>query len=140
MEESFLKRWARLKRAPVAAVPAEAAPMRVAATPPLPLPAVDGLELSSDFVPFMQAEVAEGLRRAALQKLFAAEHFNVMDGLDVYVEDYNSFEPIGEEMLRQLMQARGLLFDNGPEPTASAAPEPDAGKPDAPSDAKDQPE
>ena len=139
MEESFFKRWSRRKRALLAPVPVEpAAP--AAATPPLPLPAVDGLELSSDFVPFMQAEVAEGLRRAALQKLFAAEHFKVMDGLDVYIDDYNSFEPIGEEMLRQLMQARGLLLADAPEPTASAAPQPDAGWPDAANGTEDKPE
>ncbi|TRZ69982.1 MAG: hypothetical protein D4S02_01220 [Rhodocyclaceae bacterium] len=35
-----------------------------------------------------------------------------MDGLDVYVDDYNTFEPIGEELLRNLNQARGLIFDD----------------------------
>jgi hypothetical protein len=140
MEENFLKRWSRLKRAP-AALPTEPAkvakvdPVAAAAagptTPSAPLPAVDGLELSSDFLPFMQGEVAEGVRRAALQKLFSAEHFNVMDGLDVYIDDYNKFEPIGEEMLRQLMQARALLQDDVAEPAASAAPEADAGDDDA---------
>lgn len=133
MEENFFKRWSRLKRA-LPAEPAKAvstAATAGSATPSAPLPAVEGLELSSDFLPFMKGEVEEGLRRAALQKLFAAEHFNVMDGLDVYIDDYNKFEPIGEEMLRQLMQAPGLLNADVEEPAAGAGPEPDAGKDDA---------
>ena len=143
MDENFLKRWSRLKRAPAAPVPAEAAKAdslaAPAGVPPAPLPAVDSLELSSDFLPFMKGEVAEGLRRAALQKLFSAEHFNVMDGLDVYIDDYNKFEPIGEEMLRQLMQARALLQDDVQEPAASAEQEANDKKDDAANDAADKP-
>ncbi len=121
MEENFLKRWSRLKHALPAASAAPAAATAIeSAAPPAPLPAIDSLELSSDFLPFMNGEVAEDLRRAALQKLFTAEHFNVMDGLDVYVDDYNKFEPIGAEMLQQLMQARSLL--EGDIPTAAALP------------------
>ncbi len=111
MAENFLKRWSRLKRAPLDPLPAAPSVAPAAAAPAAPLQAVDSLELSSDFLPFMQGEVEESVRRSALQKLFTAEHFNVMDGLDVYVDDYNKFEPIGEEMLQQLMQAPGLLND-----------------------------
>ena len=139
MAESFLRRWSRLKReSPAEAAQAEPAAASPAAVPAAPLPAVDGLEMSSDFLPFMQGEVAEGLRRAALQKLFAAEHFNVMDGLDVYIDDYNKFEPIGEEMLRQLMQAPGLLNDIVGEPAANADPEAGVTKPDAADDLADE--
>lgn len=138
MEEKFLKRWSRLKRMPATPVPAEPAkpdsPPAAAgsaagpATLPVPLPAVDSLEMSSDFLPFMKGEVEEGLRRAALQKLFTAEHFNVMDGLDVYIDDYNKFEPIGEEMLHQLMQAPGLMHGDIEAPAAGVEPEADASK------------
>jgi len=134
MAENFLKRWSRLKRAlpagpATADAAAPAAGVAAGVIPPLaPLPPVDGLELSSDFIPFMNGEVAEDLRRAALQKLFTAEHFNVMDGLDVYIDDYNKFEPIGEEMLHQLMQARSLLSDHSPQAAAAAATEPPAGE------------
>ena len=142
MEESFLRRWSRKKREPVGPAPAAssvepALPAAGSTAPPAPLPEVDSLELSSDFLPFMKGEVEEGLRRAALQKLFTAEHFNVMDGLDVYIDDYNTFEPIGAEMLQQLMQAPGLLNDTMPEPAmeaepdAEAAPEAEARKNDA---------
>ncbi len=135
MEENFLRRWSRLKRAlPEAKAPAATIPdvpaAAAQAAPRLPLPAVDSLDLSSDFLPFMNGEVAEELRRAALQKLFAAEHFNVMDGLDVYVDDYNKFEPIGAEMLQQLMQARSLLEGDLPEAAAADAAETSPGKGD----------
>jgi len=125
MTENFLRRWSRLKRDP--SVPSGAtppAPRASAGAPPVAtaapqLPAVDSLEFSSDFTAFMGEEVEDGLRRVALQKLFHAEHFNVMDGLDVYVEDYNTFEPIGDEMLRNLNQARGLIFD-GDQPASAS--------------------
>ena len=121
MAESFLKRWSRLKHTADTVRVAPAQPPPAAAKPEVtPLPALDSLGMSSDFLPFMQGEVAEGVRRVALQKLFAAEHFNIMDGLDVYIDDYNKFEPIGEEMLQQLMQAPGLLND-----LAEAGPKPE---------------
>ena len=49
-----------------------------------------------------------------MKKLFASDpHFNVMDGLDTYIDDYNKFEPIPKSMLRQLVSARALgLIDD----------------------------
>lgn len=128
---SFLKRWSQLKRglrtAPdSAAAPAPSGPSTTHAPSQAPLPALDSLEFSSDFTAFMQADVAEGLRKAALNQLFHHEHFKVMDGLDVYIDDYHSFEPIGAALLQNLNQARGLLWadEQEPESQASAASEP----------------
>lgn len=151
MKENFLQRWSRLKREP--ATPSAIAPpapsVSAAAAPsassPPALPALDSLEFSSDFSAYMTGEVEDGLRRAALQKLFRAEHFNVMDGLDVYTEDYNSFEPIGEELLRNLNQARGLLFDDEDTvaetteavPLVTDSPRIDIGQPDDPPASQD---
>ena len=69
---------------------------------------------------------------AALKKLFASEpHFNVMDGLDTYIDDYNKFEPIPKAMLRQLVNARALgLIDDElaeqPKPADASPPHEDA--------------
>lgn len=132
LKENFLQRWSRLKRELPAQPdePASGAPGATAPAPPAALPEPDSLEFSSDFAAFMHEEVEDGLRRAALQKLFHAEHFNVMDGLDVYIDDYNSFEPIGEEMLKGLNQARGLLFDGEPPEAVPESAPAVAGLPD----------
>lgn len=107
-EESFLSRWARLKQE-AAAEPVSAAD---AASQPVPveLPPIDSLGFDSDFTGFLRAKVDEKLRQAALKKLFHSPQFNVMDGLDVYIDDYNTFEPIPSEMLRELNHTRDLLF------------------------------
>jgi hypothetical protein len=48
-----------------------------------------------------------------MKKLFADPHYNVMDGLDTYIDDYNTPDPIPAAMFKQLVQARmlGLLDD-----------------------------
>jgi len=92
--------------------PGTAAPLPApAAMPPArELPAIDTLSLASDFSPFLQPDVDESLRRQALKKLFAQPAFNVMDGLDVYIDDYGKPDPIAPEIVRQLVQGR-YLFD-----------------------------
>jgi hypothetical protein len=98
--------------APVAAVPAvaTASPPPVAAPPEAAvLPPVDSLTPQSDFTAFMRPEVDESLKRAALKKLFADPHFNVMDGLDTYIDDYSKPDPIPPDMLARLMQNRALF-------------------------------
>lgn len=107
--EKFLTRWSRLKRATADKLPA-ASPVAAPTASAVELPSVEALDFSSDFSGFLQPQVEESLKRAALKKLFHSEHFNRMDGLDVYIDDYNKFEPIPEEMLRRMEQARGLLF------------------------------
>jgi len=80
--------------------------------PPPELPPVDSLTPDSDFTPFLRQGVAPATRNAALKKLFADPAFNVMDGLDVYIEDYNQTTPIPEGLLRRLAQSRAVgLFD-----------------------------
>ena len=71
------------------------------------------------------ADVDSGVKNAALKKLFADPHYNVMDGLDIYIGDYNTPDPLPKSMLRQMVQSRLLgLFDD--EPEAPAAPTPPA--------------
>ena len=129
--ESFLARWSRRKRE----APAEAASPAVpppAEPPPATLPALDSLDgLASDYRDFMRAGVDDGVRRSALRKLFADPHFNAMDGLDTYIDDYSIESPMTEAMLRGLNQARGLLLledesgatpEGAPLPASPAAP------------------
>jgi hypothetical protein len=79
----------------------------------------------------MSAKVDEGIRRAALKKLFSDPRFNVMDGLDVYIDDYTREDPIPTGMLAQLQHARSTLFgtpsqENPPEDKALAEARPAA--------------
>lgn len=155
----FLGRWARRKTdalqgkpldepAPAApppaavdatrtVVPAFAAPAPAdAAAPPekrlLTLEDAKLLTKDSDFKPFMAGDVGPEVRNAAMKKLFADPHFNVMDGLDIYIDDYSKSDPIPESMLRQMASAKFLkLFEDeadgqkedGKAAQPSAAPE-----------------
>lgn len=107
--------------------------------PVLTLADVSQLTKDSDFKPFMAGNVTADVRNAAMRKLFADPQFNVMDGLDIYIDDYSVFEPIPESMLRQMVSAKFLnLFPDEEDQKVSisapatpaldnaAAPEPSA--------------
>jgi len=139
MSEGFFERWSRRKRQvgagevvpeePVA-MPAEAVPVAEAASPhPNPPPEGEGeippaptladaqaLTPDSDFKPFLASNVAPEVKNAALKKLFADPHFNVMDGLDTYIDDYSVSTPVPESVLRQMASAKFMkLFDEQPD-------------------------
>lgn len=111
--ESFFARWSKRKQearqqdAPPPALTAVPAPAEAA-----PLPTLEDaakLTPASDFKPFLARGVDEAVKRSAMKKLFSDPHFNVMDGLDVYIDDYSKFEPIPPEMLAALNHAKALL-------------------------------
>ena len=122
----FLSRWSRRKAGIADAPPAgpdlvEAAAARpdvgvadVAdgadlAAPPAPtLDDVAALERDSDFRRFVAPDVTPEVKNAAMKKLFADPHFNVMDGLDTYIDDYGKPDPIPASMLRQMVQSHAL--------------------------------
>lgn len=80
---------------------------------PLTLADVDRLTPESDFTLFLARHVDESVKRAALKRLFKDPHFNLMDGLDTYIDDYSRPDPIPESMLRRMAQSKSLgLFDN----------------------------
>ena len=106
-DASFLYRWARRKRESANAAQARAPEP---AQPLAELPPIDELSFESDFKAFMHAKVDEHLRRMALKKLFSDPRFNVMDGLDIYIDDYTKEDPIPPGMLAQLQHARTTLF------------------------------
>jgi hypothetical protein len=66
------------------------------AEPPAAPTLQDAQELTpqSDFTRFVQPDVPPEVKNAAMKKLFADPHFNVMDGLDIYIDDYNKPDPI----------------------------------------------
>ncbi len=109
--EEFLSRWSRRKKEareqPMAAKPFAETPA-TQAQPPV-LPPVEGLNIESDFRGFLHPKVDESLRRAALNKLFQEPHFNVMDGLDTYIDDYSVSDPIPEAMLKQMKHAQDII-------------------------------
>ena len=116
--EGFLSRWSRVKTdartgvsEPVArGSAAPVAPAKADADTPAPeLPPIDELNLESDFSGFFHPKVDENLRRSALRKLFSDPHFNVMDGLDTYIDDYSKSEPIPAAMLASMRQAQRIL-------------------------------
>ena len=104
-DQDFLRRWSRLKRESAAAPAKEEIPAEKPALPP-----IDSLTFDSDFKAFMHSKVEESLKRAALKKLFSDPRFNVMDGLDTYIDDYTKEDPIPESLLAQLEHARQTLL------------------------------
>ena len=150
--DGFLSRWARRKEqaragevltteasVPVPAPPApalvpvvEVAEARVASTenaaevPTEPLPTMADVALltsESDFSRFVSPGVDDAVKRAAMKKLFADPHFNIMDGLDTYIDDYGKPDPIPLAMLRQMNQAKFLrLFDDDDDEAEAANP------------------
>ena len=81
--------------------------------PPSELPPVESLSFESDFAPFFQPQVDAALQRKALKQLLRDRHFNVMDGLDIYIGDYSQPDPISPEIVRQMVQGR-YIFDPPP--------------------------
>ena len=159
----FLGRWSRRKAdvlqgkpvaepAPPVSVPAAAAPLAAPPGDAAPVPApgaetaagpekslslddVKRLTQDSDFKPFMAGNIPANVRNAAMKKLFADPHFNIMDGLDIYIDDYSKPDPIPEAMLRQMNGSKFLnLFadeenaESGKNP-ATASPRESANDP-----------
>ena len=108
--EEFLSRWSKRKQelreeaqAPRPAQPADPA------SPAPELPPVDKLTMDSDYSGFFHPKVDEALRRSALKKLFSDPHFNIMDGLDTYIDDYSISDPIPAAMLAEMKSAQDIL-------------------------------
>jgi len=93
--------------------PAAGAPT---ATPAAPAPTLDDVAAllpQSDYTRFVAHGVAPEVKNAALKKLFTDPHFNIMDGLDTYIDDYGKPDPLPAGMLRQMAQSHLLgLFDD----------------------------
>ena len=143
-DENFLSRWSRRKTEskvgtanPVEEVPAQPTPEAqpvglpadLARAEPAPvitkpeaqaLPPVESLTPESDFSPFMKAEVDPGVKRQAFKKLIEDPRYNVMDGLDVYIDDYSKEDPLPAGWLEKMNQVKHLGIFRQPEEGAEA--------------------
>lgn len=88
-------------------------------TPKEELPTLeDVLKLTkdSDYSAYVKPGIDPAVQQAAMQKLFSDPHYNIMDGLDIYIDDYSKPDPIPLEMLKQLNQSQLLgLFKTSEE-------------------------
>ena len=164
-EDNFFSRWSR-RKAQVRtgqALPAEppapvppVAPLKSSAPPVTPPPAeaitpqpepekppaltlddVAQLTREADFSPFVGRQVPAELRNAAMKKLFTDPHYNVMDGLDIYIDDYSKPNPLSAAMMAKMVGAQFLkLVDDPNEAKPAAAP---AAQPTAESAAAPEP-
>ncbi len=153
-DDSFFSRWSRQKAqakvqplaevspAPVVAVPVTTVPEAPApvlavqptpATDPAPPTLDDVAQLTpqSDFAPYMGRTVTQVVKNAAMKKLFADPHFNVMDGLDIYIDDYSIPSPLSPEDLKNMVAAQFIKLVDDP----AAVPAPLAPDVIAPADA-----
>lgn len=97
-----------------------------AEAPPAPtLQDVQALTPQSDFQRFVAPDVDPEVKHAAMRKLFEDPHFNVMDGLDIYIDDYSQPDPLPASMLRQMASAHFLgvgCEELKPKPVAAVPP------------------
>jgi hypothetical protein len=95
------------------------------------LPSLEDVRLltpESDFSPFVARGVAPAVKNAAMKKLFADPHFNVMDGLDIYIDDYTQREILPEAMMRKMASSKFLrMFTDEEDAEASTAAQRAAG-------------
>ena len=129
---NFFKRWSDLKQSQAKPTPAETSsqvqieaqdtPSPVGVVNPdheaenaSPLqsvgPTLDDvakLTKDSDFSTYVSADVGDDVHHAAMKKLFSDPHYNVMDGLDIYIDDYSKEDPLPAGMLEKMVQSSML--------------------------------
>jgi hypothetical protein len=115
MADGFLNRWSKRKAGkqddPVEQpkeVVQTPAPISTdeEAKPPVSLEDVEKIDrFDPDFSAFMKPDVDPAVQQAALKKMFTDPHFNVMDGLDIYIDDYSKPDPLPPGMLERMVQS-----------------------------------
>jgi hypothetical protein len=77
------------------------------------------LTKDSDFSAYVKPGIDPEVQKAAMQKLFSDPRYNIMDGLDIYIDDYSKPDPIPLEMLKRMNQSKMLgLFKTDEEKLA----------------------
>jgi hypothetical protein len=125
MSEGFFGRWSRRKSGKekeldsseglVKTVPAKPVPdsgaldktkEEIQTPPPATFEDVEKIDrFAPDFSAFMRPDVDPAVQQAALKKMFTDPHFNVMDGLDIYIDDYSKPDPLPQGMLERMVQS-----------------------------------
>jgi hypothetical protein len=73
----------------------------------------------SDFSAYVKPGIDPQVQQAAMQKLFSDPRYNIMDGLDIYIDDYSKPDPIPLDMLKKMNQSKMLgLFKTAEEKLA----------------------
>lgn len=132
-EGGFLRRWSQRKQAlargetPPEPAPPAPPPAPVAREDEAPLPDPAGLTLADDFRGFLRPKVPPELKRQALTQLFSQAHFNQVDGLDVYMDDYNLVPDMSDADRGLLRHARAVLEPTPSERLADAEARPASG-------------
>jgi hypothetical protein len=127
MADGFLSRWSRKKAGKLD----EAVEAKKELDPPLekvsesnepalPVATLEDVEkidpLAPDFSAFMKSDVDPAVQQAAMKKMFSDPHFNIMDGLDIYIDDYSKPDPLPAGMLERMAQSEMLkLFTTSKE-------------------------
>lgn len=128
MSDGFLSRWSQRKLAAKSTASADLSPganphpsdsvlpQEAPLTPPvsesMPLPTEADLEQvkqGGDIAAFLVSKVSAELKNKAFKTLFSRPEFNQMDGLDIYIDDYNVFTPMTAEDVGKMSMSKQLL-------------------------------
>ena len=133
MADGFLGRWSRRKaglepegldgsapelkpKTTPSSVPQDKKTIESASTPaeeetlPPTLEDAESIDrFAPDFSAFMKPNVDPAVQHAAMKKLFSDPHFNIMDRLDIYIDDYSKFTPLSQEDIGKMTLSKQLL-------------------------------
>lgn len=95
--------------------PAAETPATAEQPPSLTLEDVARLTPESDYSGFVARGVPSDVRNAAMKKLFTDPRYNVMDGLDIYIDDYSKPSPLLASEVAKMAGARFLKLVDDPD-------------------------
>jgi Protein of unknown function (DUF3306) len=89
----------------------------------LTLEDVTALTPASDFSGFVAKGVDTAVKNAAMKKLFTDPHYNIMDGLDIYIGDYSTHAVLPQSVIDEITKDGFLnMFQKDEVPAESPPP------------------
>jgi Protein of unknown function (DUF3306) len=136
-DKGFLGRWSARKVAvkegkpiveptPIAPEPLPSKALEAVTEPVPPALTLDDVAVltpASDFSTFVAKGVDTLVKNAAMKKLFADPHYNIMDGLDIYIGDYSTHAPMPQSVIDEITKD-GFLNMFRKEETPAESPPP----------------